>query len=366
MRLSQLIICSVFLMLAVLLSLTTEACAEVRIAEVPGAGFAPDAVTDETGTIHVVYVDSTDLYYASSADGGRSFSTPVRINSEAGNVMGGRYRGPDLDMGADGSLHVVWYNRGYQLELPKNDWGVIFARIDAVTGKVSGERNLNNKPSDNYSLAAHSSGAITVIWTAAGMFIQSSSDNGVSFSEPEAVLPETVEPCECCATRALYSPDGTLYVIYRDKRDNMRDMYLLSWPDAAAGGSPEFSRLKLSVETWKIDLCPMTGSYLVPSPDGGLLATWETRSNNRFATLENSGLRFKAQPKLSTEKGNYPVVLINDGGQILTAWKWRNVLYWKVLDPVDGSELETGSFEARTNDRPGGVVLKDGKFLLLP
>ncbi len=338
----------------------------VRVIQLPGSGIVPDAVIDNSGTVHVAYLDSADLYYIKSTDGGKSFSTPVRVNSEPGNVSGGRYRGPDLDIGADGKLHVIWYNRGYEQGLPREQWGVTYARIDPATGKASGERNLNGRPSDNYSLAANSTGAVAVIWTAAGMYLQTSSDNGATFSEPVRVLPESVDPCECCATRALLTTDGGLYVIYREKADNVRDMHLLSWPNAASGGSPAFSSLQLSVETWKIELCPMTGSYLATTPDGSLLAAWETRSNNRFAIIETSDLTFKTQPKLATEKGNYPVALANESGQVLTAWKWRNMLHWKINGSTESDKPLTGFFEARTDDRPGAVALKDGTFLLFP
>ncbi|MBW7995095.1 MAG: hypothetical protein FVQ81_00705 [Candidatus Glassbacteria bacterium] len=342
------------------------AAGEVRVVQLPGSGIVPDAVVDNSGTVHVAYVDSTDLYYVKSTDGGSSFSAPVRVNSEPGTVLGGRYRGPDLDLGADGRLHVIWYNLGYQQGLPPEEWGVTYAQIDKSTGEVSGERNLNRRPSDNYSLAAHSTGAVAVIWTAGGMYLQSSDDNGDTFSEPVRVLPESVDPCECCATRTLFTSAGGLYVGYREKADNVRDMYLLSWPDALSGGKPDFRRKLLAVETWKIDLCPMTGSYLIPAPGGGVLAAWETRSKNRFASLDGPGREFKLQPSLVTEKGNYPVVLANDRGQLLVAWKWRNVLHWKLYDSPDDSDPESGSSEARTGDRPGGAVLADGDFLLIP
>ncbi len=338
----------------------------VRVIQLPGSGIVPDAEIDNSGTVHVAYVDSANLYYVKSTDGGSSFSVPLKVNSEEGNVGGGTYRGPDLALGGNGVVHVVWYDNAYGLGLPRDQWGVHYARVDPAAGKVSGERNLNGRPSDNYSLAANSTGAVAVTWTAAGMYLQTSADNGDTFSEPVRVLPESVDPCECCATRTLFTADGGLYVIYRDKADNVRDMHLLSWPNAASGGSPAFSSLLLSVETWKIDLCPMTGSYLETTPDGSLLAAWETRSNNRFAIIDPSDLTFKAQPKLTTEKGNYPVALANDSGQVLTAWKWRNVLYWKLYGSPNDSDPESGSYEARTADRPGGVVLKDGTFLLFP
>lgn len=352
--------------ICLLLTTVTVHAAAVKIASLPGNGFVPDAVVDEAGTVHVAYVDSTDLYYVKSTDGGDSFSTPVRVNAEPGTVLGGRYRGPDIDLGAGGSLHVVWYNLGYQLDWPTDRWGVIYARIDKGTGKVSGERNLNQKPSDNYSIAAHRSGAVAVIWTAGGMFLQSSDDNGRTFSDPVQVLPGSVDPCECCATRALFTAEGDFHVLYRDKAENIRDMNLLSWSGASDGGSPEFHRKHLAVETWKIDLCPMTGSYLYPSSGGGVLAAWETRANNRFASLGDSGREFATQPMLATEKGNFPVVLTNPAGQVLVAWKWSDTLYWKLYDSIQDRDPDTGSVEAPTDDRPGGVVLADGDFLLIP
>jgi hypothetical protein len=350
-------------------SLATSQHAEVgpvRVVNVPGNGYAADAVIAPDGTAHIVYVDSTDLYYTSSRDGGQSFSAPLRVNSQEGNVLGGRFRGPDIDLGADGILHVIWYNLAYQLGLPQDQWGVIYARIDPATEKVSGERHLNARPSDNYSVAAHKSGTVAAVWTAEGLFLQLSRDNGLTFSDPVQVLPGEADPCECCATKVMFGEDGTLYVIYRDKAENIRDMHLLTWTGAISGGEPEFLNKLLSVESWKIDLCPMTGSSLAATPTGGVLAAWETRTRNRFASLDNTGSEFTLAPVLAVEKGNYPLVLTNPAGQILVAWKWRNELSWKLYHEAGDSDPENGTFTARTDDRPGGVTLPDGTFLLLP
>lgn len=353
---------------ALLVCLLTAAAlayaADVRVADLPGNGFVPDALVDGEGVVHTAYVDSTDLFYATSADGGRTWSEPLQVNSEPGTVMGGRYRGPDIAAGADGLLQVIWYNRGYQLDLPKDRWGVEYARIDPSTGEVSGRRNLNRRPSDNYSIDATSSGNVAVIWTAGGMFLQHSTDNGGTFSDPVQVMPGTVDPCECCATRTIFTADGGLLVIYRDKAENIRDMHLLSRPPG--GGPDDFRRRLLSAEQWKIDLCPMTGTSLGTDADGNLLAAWETRSNVKFAALAAGGNEITAGAHLVADKGNYPVVLSNDAGEILVAWKWGRTLHWNVYESLSDDSPGTGSSPAPTDDRPAGVVLGDGTFLLIP
>src|SRR5881296_763492 len=81
----------------------------VRVVATPGNGAVPDAEVDQNGAVDVAYVSGQDAYYAHSGDNGDSFSTPLRINSEPGSVHPpNMYRGPDIAVGKDGRIHVIW------------------------------------------------------------------------------------------------------------------------------------------------------------------------------------------------------------------------------------------------------------------
>src|SRR6185295_7546416 len=135
------------------------------------------------------------------------------------------YRGPDVAIGKDGRVHVIWYVNAYQRKLPQDQWGVFYAHLDRGQGAFTKGMNLNHKPSDNYSLAADERGNVAVVWMAEGVFVNVSKDNGKTFGAAERI--EVADPCECCASRAAFSSGGALMIDYRDKKGNVRDMHLL-------------------------------------------------------------------------------------------------------------------------------------------
>jgi len=191
-----------------------------------------------------------------------------------------------------------------------------------------------------------------------GVFANVSRDNGDSFSAP---IDLKTDPCECCGSRAVLSNEETLYVLYRDKVDNDRDTYLALLP---ANGQ-QFTHSKVSQTVWHIDSCPMTGSFLSNTNDG-LVAAWETKTEIYFTRLDRSGQRVSKQEIHVADRGRYPVVLTATDGVTVAAWKNGASLEWQLFDADDAPLRERGTSAANAPDRPAGVVLKDGTFLLFP
>jgi len=353
-----------FSVLAVLL-LPAMSAAAVRVVDLGAGVIVPAACTGKDGVLHVAYVQGNDLYYIRSGDGGATFSTPLRVNSEPGFVSGGMFRGPDLAVDSAGRVHVIWYNDGYRQKRPPEQWGVMYARLDPDSAAFSRSRNLGLRPSDNYSLAVGPSGQVAVLWTAGGLFARLSTDSGTTFGPASQIEPQTVDPCECCATRAMYTPQGELLALYRDKRDNVRDMYLLSGK-RTPGQAGTFERLRVSGEAWPINACPMTGSFLSLKPEGGLMAAWETRAHIRAAELGPAGNPTVGQRLEAATVGKYPLLLCGPDSSLLVAWKHGKMLEWKLYRSVADSSPQAGSRETDNGDRPAGAVNRQGDFLLFP
>src|SRR4029077_1170284 len=124
------------------------------------------------GAIHLAFVSGQDVYYAKSTNNGASFSPPWRANSEPGSSHPpNMYRGPDLALGRNGRVHVIWYVNAWQRHLPPEESGVHYAYLDPAAGRFSATVNLNHLPSDNYSLAADQEGHVAVFWMAGGLFL---------------------------------------------------------------------------------------------------------------------------------------------------------------------------------------------------
>src|SRR5947209_3034734 len=142
------------LTLCILLGTSRAPAAErVQVVSVPGNGQVPDAEIDQTGAIHLAYVSRDDAWYVKSSDAGKTFAAPIRINSEPRTVHPpNMYRGPDVAIGKNGRVHVIWYVNAYQRKLPNDQWGVFYSYLDPGKSQFAPARNLNHKPSDNYSL----------------------------------------------------------------------------------------------------------------------------------------------------------------------------------------------------------------------
>jgi hypothetical protein len=329
----------------------------IRVVELPNAS-VPDAEMDAFGTIHLAYLSQKNIHYAYSADGGVSFSSPVRVNVETGLAAGGLFRGPDLALGKDGRVHIAWYNSSNGLKQPEHERGFMYSRMNEDRQGFEPARNLSGHPVDGYSLAADANGNVAAVWVDDGLFVSLSIDDGSTFSAP---LLQRPEPCECCGTRALYAPGGNLFYVYRDSQNNDRDMYL-----GRLGREPNTSfPIKLNAETWHIEACPMSGNFLIRHDDN-LLAAWESKDGVYFSRLnQQGGVESPSEVKVS-DRGRYPVVLGNET-ELLVAWKRGASLYWHLFD-MNGNRLgQVNSINtSQQGRRPAGVVLSNGNFLLFP
>jgi BNR repeat-like domain len=86
-----------------------------RLTWTSGYSTFPDMVIDSSGSLHIVWDDSTpgnhEIYYKMTSDGGNTWSTSKRISWTPGySAM------PDIAAGPSGYLHVVWYD-----DTPGND-----------------------------------------------------------------------------------------------------------------------------------------------------------------------------------------------------------------------------------------------------
>lgn len=329
-----------------------------RVVPLSKGAIVPDAEVDQRGVIHVAYLSDGNVFYVRSADEGTTFSKPIRVNTEPGFASGGGFRGPDIVIGKDDRVHVIWYNAGYQQKRPQSEWGVMYARFEKDAKRFEKARNLNQRPSDNFSLAADGTGRVAVIWMANGLFASLSTDGGQTFA---AAANLKLDPCECCSSRALYTDDGDLWVLYRDKTDNVRDTNLAH----LARGTSTWSNHRISETPWPIDSCPMTGSSLVDTQQG-LAAAWETKSQPYFSVLEGVTRETKPREIRAAEKGRYPVVLTAKTGTTLVAWKNGKDLQWQIFNLKGTPVGQRKGFVSASPHRPAGVVARSGTFVLFP
>lgn len=330
---------------------------KVGVSPTPNGGMVPDAEVDRQGVIHLAYVLDEDVYYVKSADAGKTFTAPIRVNSEAGAAHpANMYRGPDLAIGRDGRVHVIWYSNAYQRKLPQDQWGVMYSHLNQDKTRFVPARNLNHKPSDNYSLAVDGQGKVVVFWMAGGLFLNTSRDDGETFAEARTV--PDADTCECCASRAVFTMDGALHCAYREKANNLRDMYLLTQPR----GQTVFRKQKISATPWEIKGCPMTGTFLTGASDG-LVMAWETKGQVYFTRQNRKGSA--GEIRTPAPGGKWPVALAAPDGTLLASWKKGSTLEWQLYDADNKPLGETQSKPGNNPHRHAGVVLANGEFRLI-
>ena len=336
-----------------------SAAERVRVVRTPNNGAVPDAEIDQNGTVHVAFVAGQDAFYVTSVDSGKTFNAPVRINSEASSVHPpNMFRGPDIALGKGGRVHVIWYGNGYQRKLPPDQWGVFYSYLEPKQEAFTPSRNLNHKPSDNFSVAANANGDVAVIWMAKNLFVNMSRDNGETFGDAEAVA--VADPCECCASRAFFSKNGTLYIDYREKANNMRDMHLLT----RAKDDATFSKRKISTTPWQVNACPMAGTFLAGAKTG-LIMAWETKGQIFYARFDPAAGLLQPKEIKAAAKGKWPVALAAPDGSTLVSWKNGSTLAWQLYDTADQPIGVAESKPSPNANRHAGVVTKEGNFLLI-
>ena len=84
----------------------------VSVIRVPSGGIQPQATTGKDGKLHLLYFKGEaargDLFYVRSNDGGATFSTPIRVNSQEGSaVAAGTIRGGQIALGRQPNLADV-------------------------------------------------------------------------------------------------------------------------------------------------------------------------------------------------------------------------------------------------------------------
>lgn len=321
----------------------------VSLIRVPDGGIQPQVV-ERDGIVHLLYFTgdpaSGDLNYVRSLDYGRTFSKPLRVNSQPGSAMAtGNVRGGQIALGASGGINVAWVGSGAALPRgASNSAPVLYARLNDAGTAFEPQQTVNQSSwgADGGTLAADSMNNVYVFWHAQPpggkaestrrVWMARSSDGGRSFAKETAVNDQTTGVCGCCGVRAFAGADGTLRVLFRSATEIVhRDMYLLTSKDRGR----RFDAQKLS--EWNIGACVMSTEAFAQAP-GGILAAWETEKQVYFRRMTAGAPAAIAAPGTG-ENRKYPALAVNARGETLFAWTenmaWKKggSLAWQVYDP---------------------------------
>lgn len=354
--------------LLLLLSLTGFAN-DVRLLRVPDGGIQPSVMVAPDGTWDVLYYGGDpkngDLFFVRSADRGKTFSAPLRVNSQAGSALAlGTIRGGQMALGAKGRVHVAWNGSGMARPLgPVNPEAgtagspMLYTRMNDKGTAFEPQRNVMQRTfglDGGGTLAADAEGNVFVAWhgklegAAKGeagrqVWIARSRDSGKTFAAEEAAWGRPTGACGCCGMAMFAAANGDLFALYRSATEDVhRDIYVLASKDR--GGSFDGSL----VHRWEINACPMS-SMSFAEKAGITYAAWETGGQVFYGRVSGAAIGQMVGAPGEGKGRKHPRIAVNSRGEILLAWTegtgWQRggSVAWQIFDAAGKPLGEKGS-----------------------
>lgn len=255
----------------------------------------PQVAMTSAGGIHVAFGKGSAIYHVASADGGRTFSLATKVANLPKLALGMR-RGPRIAVAGDTLV----------VSAIASEEGSLFAWSSADGGKSWGRPvRINDAPNSAreglHAMAGDGKGFVIAVWLDLrnkGMELWSatSRDSGKTWSANTRVYASPDgNICECCHPSVAITPGGDIAVMWRNWLAGSRDMYFAMSRDA---GRTFSAAQKLGEGTWKLNGCPMDGGAVAFDDAGKPVTVWR-REKTIFATsdgraeklLSNSGVQ---------------------------------------------------------------------------
>ncbi|MGE4056840.1 MAG: sialidase family protein [Vicinamibacterales bacterium] len=300
---------------------------------------------------------AADIFTAVSRDGGRTFSDPVRVNSEPGTARVSGEQPPRLVLAkqanADPVVSLIWTASGEDGTRLLTSQSVDGARTFEPSELVPGTDAPGNRGWE--SLTAFGNGIVAAAWLDHRQHAQNSdvasthhhhdaaadpNEEGVAMaarsqlyfaafdgeSEPK---PLTGGVCYCCKTAlatGMFGSSDTVAVAWRHVYPgNMRDIaFTVSRDQGRTFSAP----VRASEDQWSITGCPDDGPSMAVDGEGRVHLVWPTAVTENgqpvkalFHTMTADGVTFTPRVKLPTQgQANHPQIAAASDGSLVAIW----------------------------------------------
>ena len=260
------------------------------------------------------------IRYASSKDGGRTFSSAITV---AGEALSGARGWHALALGYDGSVHAVW--------LDGRNAGPMSHGAGHVHGGPAGSAPPPKPSGGPRQDIFHAS------WQAGG-------------ARAEHLVQANV--CFCCKTSVATSGEN-VYVAWRHiYPGSLRDIAVSRSADNGATFAPP---TRVSEDGWKIDACPDDGPALAADGHGGIHIVWPTlvpgetpRKGIFYSTLAENAFAPRIQLDAGDGDPAHPQIAADEHLNTAAVWDervgdGRRIVFRTIVDKVpQAAQIFTG------------------------
>jgi hypothetical protein len=292
-----------------------------------------------------------DVYFAMSADGGRTFGVPVRVNDHPGTARINGEMAPRVVFvprrGEASAIDVLWVARDLAttIRIARSiDGGRTFGASRELQGTgAAGGRGWA-------TLASDTRGGIHALWldhrgmTAdrapagehhhgqesgaadAADGVAMAQKSGLYYSNGTSSRELTKGVCYCCKTALAAGADGTLYAAWRQVyAGNMRD---IAFTVSRDGGRTFTPPARVSEDRWQLNGCPEDGPAVVVDAGSTAHVVWPTvvtqppAHKALFYATTRDGRTFTARTRVSPTGRNiaHPQIALGPAGEIAVFW----------------------------------------------
>jgi len=301
---------------------------------------------------------ATDIYAATSRDGGSTFTSPVRVNDAAASATVSGEQPPRVVLvpraAAPPAIAVIWTAKtpaGTRIVTARSDDG---GRTYGAARTLSGSAAPGNRGWE--SAAADADGNGLVVWldhrelagtgAATTPIVHDHSAMKMPAHDAASVGREQLSKlyvqrldggsaavaltggvCYCCKTSVVAGPDGAFYSVWRHVYPgNVRDIAFMSSRD---GGRTFSAPVRVSQDRWTLDGCPENGpAVTVAGKD--VVVVWPTlvsgpqrneQAMQLFFASTRDGKSFTPRVALPTEGvPRHPQLATLANGAIVAVW----------------------------------------------
>jgi len=237
-----------------------------------GQGQVPNICIDDKHIIHLTYGKGDSIMYSTSSDEGKTFSTPVLVNTMQ-KLFSFAMRGPQIAVTNNSVCIIACNQQGDIFSYGKDSNGkwLRTARVNDVdtTSKegllsLGGDGanlftawlDLRKEQKNNLYGAESKDGGKT--WGA----------NKLIYNSPDGHV------CECCKPSVAIA-GSHVYIMFRNWLNEHRDLYIIQSND---GGKLFGMAHKLGKGNWQLNGCPMDGGALAINNNGMAQTVWRRKN----------------------------------------------------------------------------------------